>query len=52
MFTKAPIFIYNSLFNGGYALNHQACQIFALVGSYSGIGQGATNAAIAYDRYR
>ncbi|KAI5695037.1 hypothetical protein M8J75_009891 [Diaphorina citri] len=51
MMVKTPIFIYNS-FNQGYALGHQGCQIFGLMGSISGIGQSATNVAIAYDRYR
>lgn len=50
MMLKAPIFIYNS-FNRGFAAGHIACQIFAFVGSLSGIGAGMTNAAIAYDRY-
>lgn len=49
MMTKAPIFIYNS-FNRGYALGHQGCQVFALMGALSGIGAGMTNAFIAYDR--
>lgn len=49
MMTKAPIFIYNS-FNRGYALGHAGCQIFALMGAFSGIGAGMTNAFIAYDR--
>ncbi|XP_073968777.1 rhodopsin 3 isoform X2 [Rhodnius prolixus] len=51
MMSKTPIFIYNS-FKLGYALGHRACQIFALLGSFSGIGASATNAVIAYDRYR
>nr|QWV42725.1 ultraviolet sensitive opsin [Trixagus carinifrons] len=50
MMLKAPIFIYNS-FNRGFAAGHTACQVFAFVGSLSGIGAGMTNAAIAYDRY-
>ena len=51
MMIKAPIFIYNS-FNTGFATGHLGCQIFAFIGSLSGIGAGMTNAAIAYDRYR
>lgn len=51
MMLKTPIFIYNS-FNLGYALGHLGCQIFATMGSFSGIGASATNVAIAYDRYR
>lgn len=50
MMLKAPIFIYNS-FNRGYASGHLGCQIFAFMGSLSGIGAGMTNACIAYDRY-
>lgn len=50
MMCKAPIFIYNSV-NGGFALGNFGCQLFASVGSYSGIGQGMTNAWIGYDRY-
>lgn len=50
MMLKAPIFIYNS-FNRGFATGHLGCQIFAFVGSLSGIGAGMTNACIAYDRY-
>lgn len=50
MMCKAPIFIYNSI-NGGFALGNVGCQLFASVGSYSGIGQGMTNAWIGYDRY-
>ncbi|GJQ70896.1 Rh3 [Trypoxylus dichotomus] len=50
MMAKAPIFIYNS-FNRGFAAGHVGCQIFAFVGSLSGIGGGMTNACIAYDRY-
>lgn len=50
MCLKAPIFIYNS-FHRGFALGNTWCQIFASIGSYSGIGAGMTNAAIGYDRY-
>ena len=50
MMLKAPIFIYNS-FNRGFALGHLGCQIFAFMGSLSGIGASTTNACIAYDRY-
>lgn len=51
MMIKAPIFIYNA-FNTGFATGHIGCQIFAFIGSLTGIGAGMTNAAIAYDRYR
>lgn len=46
---KAPIFLYNT-FHKGFAAGHVGCQIFAFVGSLSGIGAGMTNAFIAYDR--
>lgn len=50
MMLKSPIFLYNT-FHKGYAAGHIGCQIFAFVGSLSGIGAGMTNAFIAYDRY-
>lgn len=50
MMLKTPIFLYNS-FLRGYAAGHLGCQIFAFMGSLSGIGAGMTNACIAYDRY-
>nr|QGA28423.1 ultraviolet-sensitive opsin [Bradysia odoriphaga] len=50
MMLKTPIFIYNS-FNRGYALGHFYCQLFAVIGSLSGIGAAMTNVFIAYDRY-
>ncbi|XP_026730386.1 opsin-2 [Trichoplusia ni] len=50
MMAKAPLFIYNSA-NRGFATGTLGCQIFALMGSYSGIGAGMTNACIAYDRH-
>nr|APY20556.1 ultraviolet sensitive opsin [Aleochara curtula] len=50
MMCKTPIFIYNS-FHRGFACGKIGCQIFAFVGSLSGIGGGMTNACIAYDRY-
>nr|APY20493.1 ultraviolet sensitive opsin [Cucujus clavipes] len=50
MMLKAPIFIYNS-FNRGFAAGFLGCQIFASMGSLSGIAGGMTNACIAYDRY-
>nr|QWV42635.1 ultraviolet sensitive opsin [Trichodes sinae] len=50
MMLKTPVFVYNC-FHKGYALGHLGCQIFASMGSLSGIGGGMTNACIAYDRY-
>ncbi|KAF4525364.1 Short Wavelength Sensitive Opsin Ultraviolet [Ephemera danica] len=51
MMLKTPIFIYNS-FHTGFELGHFYCQVFATVGSMSGILQATTNTCIAYDRYR
>ncbi|XP_011306382.1 opsin, ultraviolet-sensitive [Fopius arisanus] len=51
MMLKTPIFIYNSYHNG-FALGNLGCQIFAVMGTLSGIGAAITNAAIAFDRYR
>lgn len=50
MMVKTPIFIYNS-FTKGFSTGFLGCQIFAFIGSLSGIGASATNACIAYDRY-
>ncbi|XP_055840461.1 opsin Rh4 isoform X2 [Episyrphus balteatus] len=50
MMLKAPIFIYNSVHHG-FALGNTFCQLFASVGSYSGIGAGMTNAFIGWDRF-
>nr|QWV42647.1 ultraviolet sensitive opsin 1 [Anthocomus equestris] len=50
MMLKTPIFIYNS-FQKGFALGQLGCQVFAFMGSISGIGAGMTNSFIAYDRY-
>ncbi|KAL4707713.1 hypothetical protein ACJJTC_014894 [Scirpophaga incertulas] len=50
MMLKAPIFIYNSAMKG-FASGTVGCQIFAVMGAYSGIGAGMTNACIAYDRH-
>nr|APY20668.1 ultraviolet sensitive opsin 1 [Steraspis amplipennis] len=49
MMMESPFFVYNA-FNKGYATGHIGCQIFAALGTISGIGAGATNACIAYDR--
>lgn len=50
MMFKTPVFIYNS-FMRGFALGNLGCQIYGIIGSYTGIGASATNAFIAYDRY-
>jgi len=51
MMAKTPIFISNS-FNEGPLYGNLGCQIFGIVGSFTGIGSAATNAAIAFDRFR
>ncbi|XP_077289096.1 rhodopsin 3 [Arctopsyche grandis] len=50
MMAKTPIFIYNC-FHRGFAAGILGCQVFAFMGSLSGIGAGMTNACIAYDRF-
>nr|ART29954.1 opsin [Heliconius eleuchia primularis] len=50
MMAKAPIFIYNSAMRG-FAIGSLGCQIFSVMGAYSGIGASMTNACIAYDRH-
>nr|QWV42721.1 ultraviolet sensitive opsin [Mimemodes sp. CRS 2021] len=50
MMLKTPLFIYNSV-NRGFAAGQLGCQVFAFMGSLSGIAAGMTNACIAYDRY-
>lgn len=47
---KAPIFIYGTVLRRYQG--HFLCQTFALGGIISGLGGSATNAAIAYDRFR
>lgn len=32
-------------------MGHLGCQIYGVIGSYTGIGTSTTNAFIAYDRY-
>ena len=49
--SQAPVFIMNA-FNEGPIFGKLGCDFYGLVGSYSGIAAGMTNAAIAYDRYR
>nr|QWV42658.1 ultraviolet sensitive opsin [Eulasia bombylius] len=51
MMAKAPIFIYNSFYTG-FAAGQLGCQIFAIIGTLSGIGAAMTNVCIAFDRYR
>lgn len=51
MMTEMPLLIINSFLERmwGWELG---CDIYAAIGSVSGIGQAITNAAIAFDRYR
>lgn len=51
MMLKTPIFIMNS-YNEGPIWGKLGCDVFALLGSYNGIGSAMNNAAIAYDRHR
>ncbi len=46
-----PMFIMNA-FNEGPIFGKLGCDMYGLIGAYSGIGASTTNAAIAYDRYR
>ncbi|CRK95672.1 CLUMA_CG009130, isoform A [Clunio marinus] len=51
MMLEMPMLLYNSGYQriiGG----DLACTIYSVFGSFSGIGGSATNAAIAYDRYK
>jgi r-opsin len=51
MMLEMPLLIYNSgaqRIIGGESL----CTLYAIFGSFSGIGGAATNAVIAYDRYK
>ncbi|XP_017482166.1 PREDICTED: opsin Rh3-like [Rhagoletis zephyria] len=50
MMLKTPVFIYNS-FHRGFALGNFGCQVYGILGAYTGIGASTTNAFIAYDRY-
>ena len=51
MMLKTPVFIYNS-FHRGFMMGHLGCQIYSIMGAYSGIGASCSNAFIAYDRYK
>jgi r-opsin len=51
MMLEMPMLLYNSYYQrmmGG----EFACALYAAFGSFSGIGGAATNAAIAYDRFK
>lgn len=51
MMLEMPMLLYNSYFQkivGG----DLACTVYSVLGSFSGIGGAATNAAIAFDRFK
>ncbi|XP_039963388.1 opsin Rh3 isoform X1 [Bactrocera tryoni] len=50
MMMKTPVFIYNS-FHRGFELGNFGCQVYGILGAFTGIGASTTNALIAYDRY-
>nr|BAN42619.1 opsin-Blue [Svercacheta siamensis] len=52
MMIEMPLFVLNSLFYQRPIGWEVGCDIYALLGSVSGIGSAINNAAIAYDRYR
>lgn len=51
MMIEMPMLLYNS-FSQRIMGGESACIAYAVLGSFSGIGGAATNAAIAYDRYK
>jgi r-opsin len=51
MMFDMPMLLYNSYYQR-MAGGESACALYAALGSLSGIGGAATNAAIAYDRYK
>nr|BAQ54873.1 opsin, short-wavelength sensitive type [Anax parthenope] len=51
MMSKLPLFVVNSVVEG-QLFGKIGCDIYGLIGSYSGMGAAVTNAAIAFDRYR
>ncbi len=51
MMSTMPVFVINSL-NEGPIWGKLGCDVYAVLGSYSGIGGAMSNAAIAYDRHR
>lgn len=52
MMSKTPIFIYNSFEGGAFGLGKFWCQVYGVVGGYTGLVQATTNTCIAYDRYK
>ncbi|KAK8395136.1 hypothetical protein O3P69_006110 [Scylla paramamosain] len=51
MMLKTPVFILNS-FNDGPVWGKLGCDIYGLMGAFSGVGAASSNAVIAYDRYK
>jgi r-opsin len=51
MMLEMPMLLYNS-YHQRIMGGDVACTVYALLGSFSGIGGAATNAAIAYDRFK
>jgi r-opsin len=51
MMLEMPMLLYNS-YNQRMMGGEFACALYAALGSFSGIGGAATNAAIAYDRFK
>lgn len=51
MMIEMPMLLYNS-FSQKIVGGEAACNAYAILGSFSGIGGAATNAVIAYDRYK
>lgn len=51
MMLKTPVFILNS-FNDGPVWGKLGCDIYGLMGAFSGVGASSSNAVIAYDRYK
>nr|BAQ54878.1 opsin, short-wavelength sensitive type [Anax parthenope] len=51
MMSKLPVFVMNSIVEG-QLFGKIGCDLYGVVGSYSGMGAAITNSAIAFDRYR
>jgi r-opsin len=51
MMLEMPMLLYNS-FSQKIVGGELFCNIYAILGSFSGIGGAATNAVIAYDRFK
>lgn len=51
MMLKTPVFIVSS-FNEGPVWGKFGCDVYGLLGAFTGPGAAITNAMIAYDRYK